>query len=389
MKKISLNIIRNTSVAALCALAFSAAYAETDWIILPGASESGKMMLHGLRENSKPISTDIRFEKQGRYKSLRIGNTKTKFNTAGINSCGVAVIATGGDPNRDRNPKPSKSNYSSANAINIILRNCATAEKAVANLRDGFKKRLISGGLIFLIADPQRAFVVECSPGHFASYELKSGYCVYATMWKLPDMECASKRSARSRGWIAQREWAAREMLQRGRQSGNTISAAESIAASRAGTAEINTKENEKARDKAPINNPPANKYCADGFLFEIDREFPGVLSCVYVAFGPARHTVYLPIAIGAAEALPAELTPNPWKTGALARLKAAKPTDPADSRIAAFEKQLHAEFAKTREEARKLLRDKNAAEAKKLLQEALQRQATDLNTFLGGLKNN
>ena len=261
--------------------------------------------------------------------------------------------------------------------------------EAVANLRDGFKKRLIAGGLIFLIADPQRAFAVECSPGHFASYEIKGTYCVYSSMWKMPEMQAVSRRSPRSYGWSTQREWAAREMLQRGRQSGNTISAAESIAASRAGSAEINTKENEKARDKSPVNNTIANKFSADGFLFEIDREFPGVLSCAYVAFGPARHTVYLPVALGAAEALPAELTPTPWKTGALARLKAAKPTDAVDQRIVEFEKQLHAEFAKTREEARKLLREKNAADAKKLLQEALQRQAADLNTFLGSLSKN
>ncbi len=389
MKNIRLDIIRDVSVAALCALAFNAAHADTDWIILPGASESGRMLLHGIRDNSKPVATDIRFEKQGRFKSLRIGNTKSKFNAAGINSCGVAVLATGGDPHRDRMPKVTKISYTSTNAINIILRNCDTAEKAVANLRDGFKKRLITNGTIFLIADPQRAFAVECSPGHFASYEIKGTYCVYSSMWKMPEMQAVSRRSARSYGWSTQREWAAREMLQRGRLSGNTISAAESIAASRAGSAEINTKENEKARDKSPVNNTIANKFNADAFLFEIDKEFPGVLSCVYVAFGPARHTVYLPIAIGAAESLPAELTPAPWKTGALARLKATKPTDPADNRIVAFEKQLHAEFAQTREGARKLLREKNAAEAKKLLQEALQRQAADLNTFLGGLKNN
>lgn len=389
MKEIRLNIIRNVSVAALCALAFNTAYADTDWVILPGTSESGRILLHGIRDNSKPVSTDIRFEKQGRFKSLRIGNTKTKFNTAGINSCGVAVLAAGGDPHRDRMPKVTKISYTSSNAINIILRNCDTAEKAVANLRDGFKKRLITSGTIYLIADPQRAFAVECSPGHFASYEIKGPYCVYSHMWKQPEMQAISRRSARSYGWSTQREWAAREMLQRGRQSGNTISVAESITASRAGLTETNTKENEKARDKSPVNNTIANKYNADAFLFEIDREFPGVLSCVYVAFGPARHTVYLPIAIGAAEALPAELTPNPWKTGALARLKAAKPGELPDPEILTFEKQLHAEFAKTREEARKLLQDKNVAEAKKLLQEALQHQAADLNAFLNGLKKN
>jgi len=388
MKPLAFRIFRTAWCLALCALGAAAAFADTEWMILPAASESGRMLLHGIRDNSRPVSTDLRFEKPGRFQSLRIGSNKSKFNVAGINTCGVAVISTGGDPHRDRNPKPGKFNYSGSNAVNILLRNCATAELAVANLRDGFKKRLIAGTLIFFIADAKRAFVVECSPGHFASHELSTGFCVYTNTWKLPGMDDASLRSARSSGWNAQREWAVRETLRNARKSGNRVSVAESIAASRVGP-EINTKENEKARDKGVIGNTPANRSSADGYLFEIDREFPGVLSCVYVAFGPARHTVYLPVTLGAAEALPAELTPNPWKTAALARNKAAKPDSPIDRRIVTFEKQLHAEFAKTREEARKLLRDKNDAEAKKLLQEALQRQSADLNNFLGTLTKN
>ena len=368
---------------AVCALGIRTAHADTDWLVLPRASESGRMLLHALRDNSKPVSTDLRLDKTGKIHSLRIGNTKTKFTFAGINYCGVAVAAIGGDQQRDKNPKADKRNYSGGNAVNLILRTCKTAEQGVGLLRDGFKKSLITGGLIFFIADANRAFVVECSPKHFASFELTSSICVYTNCWRLPNMDDASTRSFRSRSWQSQREWTVRSALQQARKSGNTISLTETFAASRLGPAEVNIPATEKAREKAKAFNTPAMKTSADAVLFEIDREFPGVLSCAYVAFGPQRHTVYLPVPVGAAEKLPAEITPNPWKTAALARNKAAKPETPFNMKIVEFEQELVRSFNQTREEARALLRDKKTADAKRLLQEKLQQQAGELNNFL------
>ena len=373
---------------AVFALSIPTAHADTDWIVMPRASESGMMMLHALRDNTRPVSTDLRLEKSGKIKSLRIGNNKSNFTYAGINYCGVAALAIGGDPQRDKAPKPDKRNYSGGNAVHLILRNCKTAEQGVKLLRDGFNKSLIAGGLIFFIVDANRAFVVECSPRHFASFELTSSICVYTNCWRLPNMDDASRRSPRSRSWQSQREWSVRTMLQEARKTGNTISVAETFAASRVGPVEMNAPALEKARDKAKVFNTPTLKTSVDAVLLEIDREFPAVLSCAYVAFGPQRYTAYLPVPVGAAEKLPEEITPNPWKTAALARNKAAKPEAPLNIDIVAFENRMLADFAKKREEARRLLREKKTAEAQKLLQENLQRQATELNDFLKTLGN-
>lgn len=373
-------MIFRTVRAALCLVLCAAVFelrADTDWVVLPVATDSGRMLLHALRDNSKPIMTDLRFEKGGSFKSLRIGNNKSKFSHAGLNAAGVAIVVTGGDPHGDGTPKKNKFNYDGAKFVNNILAKCSSAEKAVAYIKEQADKKLIAASLIILVVDPGRAFAVECSPKHFASMEIRSGMCVYANSWRLPEMDAASKRAFNDRAWAVQREWAVREMLQRAGTS-NKVSVAESIAASRAGIPELNSKDFEAARKKRPLNNPPANRYSADGVLFEIDREFPGVLSCAYVAFGPARQTVYLPVALGAAEALPEELKPAPLKNAALARHKAAKPDTPIDIRFATFEKRIFSEFEKAREEARTLLRDKKTDEAKKLLQDTLQRHASE-----------
>ena len=368
---------------AVCVMGFQTARADTDWIILPRAAESKRMLLHALRDNTKPVSTDLRLDKSGKYHSLCIGSNKSKFAYAGINYCGVAAVVIGGDPQRDKYPKPDKRNYSWSNTVNLILRKSKTAEQGVGMLRDGFRKSLIASSFIFFIVDANRAFVVECSPKHFASFEVTASFCVYTNCWRLPNMDDASRRSAKSRSWQSQREWTVRQALQTARQSGGTVSAAETFAASRLGPAEVNIPATEKARDKMKINNTPSFKYSADAVLFEIDREFPGVLSCAYVAFGPQRHTVYLPVPIGAADKLPAEITPGPWKTAALARNKSAKPETPVNPQLIAFENRMLAEFARKREEARRLLRDHKTADAKKLLQENLQRQAAELDNFL------
>ena len=373
---------------AVAGLGSTTARADTDWIILPRAAESKRMLLHALRDNTKPVSTDLRLDKTGKIHSLRIGSNKSKFTFAGINYCGVAAVVIGGDQQRDKYPKADKRNYSWSNTVNLILRNSKTAEQGVGMLRDGSRKSLIASSFIFFIVDANRAFVVECSPKHFASFEVTASFCVYTNCWRLPNMDDASRRSARSRSWQSQREWTVRQSLQTARQTGGTISAAETFAASRLGPAEVNVPALEKAREKAKIFNTPAMKTSADAVLFEIDREFPGVLSCVYVAFGPQRHTVYLPVPIGAADKLPAEITPDPWKTTALARNKSAKPETPVNPRLIAFENRMLAEFAKKREEARRLLRDHKPAEAKKLLQENLQRQAAELDNFLKTLGN-
>jgi hypothetical protein len=351
--------------------------ADSDWVVLPFATESGRMLLHAIRDNSKPVMTDLRFEKSGSFKSLRIGNNKSKFSHAGLNTAGVAIVMTGGDSHCDGTPKKSKSHYDGGKFVNNILAKSASAEKAVAYIREQADKKLIAASLIILVVDPGRAFAVECSPKNFASAEITSGLCVYANAWRLPNMDASSKRSFNDRGWAAQREWAVREMLQRARSS-NKISVAESIATSRAGALELNTKDFEAARKNKTLYNSPASKYSADGVLFEIDREFPGVLSCAYVAFGPARYTIYLPVALGAAEAIPKELNPAPLKSAALALQKAAKPDTPIDIRYATFEKRIFADFNKTREEARTMLRDKKVDEAKTLLQEALLRYVTE-----------
>ena len=236
--------------------------------------------------------------------------------------------------------------------------------------------------------DPRKAVIVECSPRHYASWDLKDSYCVYSHMWKLPGMDDGSIRSAGSVEICTMREWGVREGLRRVRKTTDgRISVAGSIAVSRLNPADLNTEEYRKQRGKSPVAYAPYNKNAQDSYLFELDAECPEVLSRVYIAFGPARHTVYLPVALPALKDLPKEMLEPEYFQSAMDRHKAAAPEAPVNGEIIEFEKKLHGEFEAQSDKARDLLLAGKTAEAEKILVELARKQAAETLEFLRGLK--
>jgi len=361
--------------------------ADTEWIVTPKASASGRMMLHANREippkKAPPAGMSYDRPGKGKYGFLRIGDRNGGC-FAGINDRGLAAAYTTGDPSDDRNPPPSKFNWTAHAAVVISLRESATAEQARRRIHDAFKKRLVSGSMVVFLADPFHAVVIECSPAHYASWDLKEGYCVYSHQWKLPGMDDGSVRSAGSAAICSLREWGVREGLRRRRDgSGGTISAAASIAVSRLNTRDLNTEEFRAKRGKAPVQYAPHGPRAQDSYLFELDPEFPGLLSCVYVAFGPARHTVYLPLAIPALKSLPAEVRSAELLDRALERNRSVDPQLPVDPAITALEEKFRAEFEHARDEARRLALNDRLPAAEKLLADLAKRQAAEAAEFL------
>ena len=379
-------------IAALTAGAALTVAADTDWMVLPRYTKTGRTFLHGCRNSSKRMSPKLFYDKpgkDGKFRYLSIGN-KGGFRFGGVNERGVAVIFTGGGPMLDKNPAKSPDNFSGRKGVVEILRNCATAREAEALLRGAADKKLIEGALIFFIIDRNYAWAVECSPDNYVSWELPHAFCVYANLWKLPGMDASSNSPVERTLKCAQREWATREVLRRRLDANKTISLQDSFAASRINADDLNGEEYAKARSKTgkrKLDTAPHNSSSNDSYLIEVDPEF-GELSCIYVAYGPARHTVYLPVPFGAADRLPKVLFSEEWMKGAFARMKATKPEDPVDPAILEFEEKLLAEFDKVRLEARnKYLRQERPEAARKMLRACLEKQARETFEFLKTLE--
>ena len=380
-----------TGAAVLSAAALTVS-ADTGWMVLPRYSKTGMTLLHDCRNSPKVMPLQLRWEKPGeggKFRYLSIGN-KGGFRFGGVNERGVAAVFTGGGPMIDKNPAKSPDNFTGRRSVIEILRHCATAREGEALIRAAADKKLIEGALIIFVVDRNHAWVIECSPDNYVSWELPHAFCVYANLWKLPGMDASSTSPVERTLKCAQREWAAREMLRRRLDAEKTISRQASFAASRLNVNDLNGEEYAKARSKTgkrKFDTAPHNSSSHDSYLIEVDPEF-GELSCIYVAYGPARHTVYLPVPFGAADKLPKVLFSEEWMKGAFARMKAAKPEDPVNPAILEFEEKLLAEFDKVRLKARnKYLRQERPEAARKMLRACLEKQARETFEFLKTLE--
>ena len=383
--------VRHAVLGVMLALT-AAAFADVDWMILPKYSSSGRMLVHGARygvsrDGKQPVRLvpKLRFntpqtDQAAKYSYLRCS-------ICGVNEKGLTVIWSSGNPTCDKNPKKKNGIYTLSVALTAMLRSCATAEQAVKHMRGAFDKKLISGSSIYLVADPKRAFVIECAPQHFASWELPQAFCVYSNCWKLPGMDDGSVDNANRATTNFQREWAAREALKQALDEKKSLSVADSIRASRLSVAEVNDKAFSKRRGWLKLTSAPYNRFSTESYLFELDCEFPAELSCVYAALGPQRHTVYLPIPFGAADQLPEVLSDKAWSDEACRLRDAAEPDAPVHPELLEFEQKQLADYAKVREEARWLLRLEKREEALKLLHDTLERQTGETFEFLKKLK--
>ena len=371
--------LRTALAAALVSGAALSVSADTAWMILPKASTSGLMLMHVSRNTNKKtklnpnLMFDGRKQYGGKYKFLRIRNNDAC--TAGINEKGLGVIITGGDPTDDKNPPKTNLSFDSHSATVVMLRTCATAQEALNRMRAAFAKKQILGSTIYLIADPFEAFVVECSPAHFASWKLPHAFCTYTHCWKLPGMDDGSVGTADRAQWHYQCEWAAREFLRREMEKNKgMIPIAGSIAVSR-----INANDTEKKT----VVNAPCAKNTAAAYTLELDPEYPEYLSCVYVAFGSPRHTIYLPVPFIASAEPPKVLLNNRTVTRALEKMAKADPKAPVDPALIEQENKILSAFIKTRNRARQLLREDRNDEAKKLLIDNMNKQAAEIAEFL------
>ena len=372
------------TAAILTASASVTLNADTSWIIQPVATSSKRMQLFTSRAAGK-MSRPLMLHYNNRiddksFRNLRCGNDK-KFAYAGINECGLAVAFSGTDKTKDHPSKPKgKQKLISGNFIvGHLLTRCSSVKQAEARLRPLARSGFIAEGMIVFLADAKQAMIFEIAPRHYSTIRLGLHYTVYANRWKLPGMEDASMRKPQDMQGSLQEEWAVKEAIYRARGGMNgKLSIPASLAISRLNAADIKVKG---------IGRGPNTKDTVDAYLFEIDPEYPGILSCVYASFGPPRHTVYLPIPLGAMDALPPEVVNAEW-FGIARELNHKIPgTAPVSEDLAEFEKYLQQELDDVRHQARKLLKENKTEEAKTLLRDMLRRQARETLKFMNGRK--
>ena len=341
----------------------------TSWIVMPNLTCGKYMIVHKNRDTkSKKIQLHkARPEGKNAWISLSDRGGGNAF--AGLNAKGLAIAMNSGDKT-DFYSKNKEGSFT-PEICKYTLENCATAEQAVAFIRDHVKRgdyRHAKSGSIWSIADSKKAFIVEHDAKHFAAHEVRENFAIRANAWHYPEMLIYSRRDPKSLVAHHRRECAVRSFLFADGTKYNEPVTQEKIAAA------------------SRINSFPEDPQCYplcggmtnSGSTLMIDCEFPEALSALVAACGPPRHTAYLPIPFLLDE-FPQELAEGTFCDAVFARAKAKRELLPQE-KLAEFERTLRKRHEEAVEKGRKILKaGGSAAEVKKLLAEAFRQNWEDL----------
>ena len=337
MKKRSL-----VSLLTVCALTASAC---TSWVVMPDKSASGRMLLHKSRDQHLSLlDAHIRVTPNG-VRWMCIGAAgRAMFS---LNERGLALTSNSGDAIFGKITKKPPKGLPGLNAS--LADKARDAEEGAKHVRDFGRAGGRTKGGLFLLADAKRAFTIEIASGYGEMMEIPGWLYVISNSMHLGGCEGFVFRPTTTFRSHRAREAKTRAELQRTQVDGKYTIAGVFRTSRLTGGA------------------TPFNRYSLSAVCFELDPEFPEMIDCAYIALGPQQHTVYVPTPM-ALEQFPEDMRNGKWAARALALRMKIGDDHKYLPRIEALEAEFLAEFAATREAARKLLREGKRDEAKKLL---------------------
>ena len=333
------------TTASYCA----AAAACTSFAVLPGVSETGRMLLHKCRDRKKfgTLTANICSGENG-IRWIQIGSNGGA--TFALNDRGVAMTSNTGNLLAGR-LVPAKRRKTRSWSFDRIIAASPTAEAGIPMIEENGR----NPGGIYMIADTKRAFLVETGAGYGEHMEIPGGLLVVANEMHLPGIEERSAATAERVVFQRAREANTRAALKKTRNKDGKYTRRGMFAVSR--LCGGSTAKNQQIFRKSSIS----------AVCFELDDEFPAQLSVAYIALGPQRHTVYLPCPI-ALRQLPESFRDGSWAKRSREFRKKLGDRHRYLPRIVALEDKLLTDFDRTREEARELLRAGKRTEAENLL---------------------
>ena len=338
----------------------------TSWVVMSDLTGGKSVLLHKNRDSKASWKTNLFVVKAegGKHAWIGISNGPQKYPSAntGVNDCGVAIAMNNGDES-DAPPGPAKGGLGTPTMAKEALENCATAEEAVKFLHEVVKAKKYSHGKygsIWVVADPNRAFIIENDTVRFVAHEVRSGFGIRANGWHFPEMTIYSYYAPKRLTNYARREFSVRRALfADGTKYNEPVTVEKMNAASRVDSI-----------PEDPKCPPVCGKMTRSGCTVVIDREYPGVLTTLYAAFGHPRYTVYVPVPF-VLDGIPVELTDDSFSNGVYARSDKKTELLPQD-KLAEFERELNKRQEEAVEQARAVLKKGGSkAEAAKILNEA------------------
>ncbi|MBR2872416.1 MAG: hypothetical protein IKB99_02865 [Lentisphaeria bacterium] len=347
----------------------------TSWIITPEVSATGTCMVQKNRDYRRQNLLSVRLFRSapGRYKVLTVNDLWNTGAGAAMNEKGLMIVQN--DP-ASREFHTRKVNTGSLTVMRYVAEHCANLTEAAATLKKFYTSGICRSGSIYLLADFNSGMIIEATARHIAEARVDFSYEVRANNFLLPGLLQYSRRTQKSHLNGANRRFTASEFLR------NTVLEKGKIApVDLMKLARLRDPEQEKAGFRQVCM-----KDTLASTMFVPDRMYPEYLSAAFVALGPPRHTLFLPVPMGVT-ALPESLTDSRWGTKALQLAEKLSVDHPYVKEFETLENKFIKEFFDMREQARKLLIQGKNAQAQKLLDTLLRKQYTEAFSCLSAVE--
>ena len=346
----------------------------TSWVVMPDASASGSCMLQKNRDYRGQNLLSIRLFRAapGRFKIVTVGDLWSTGAGAVMNEKGLMIVQNDGPA---REPSLNKVNIGCVFMLRLLAEQCSDVAEAEAMMRKLHSAGIVRGSSIYILADPDKSVVIETTGRHLASAPVGFGFEARANNLLLPGMgslngALRTDREAFLNG--ENRRYSADTfLLERLREKG-LLSPLDLMDCSRSRDPEMEKRN--------------WRQVCMDNTIASTmmvpDRAYPEMLNTVFIAIGPPRHTIYLPVPMGVTE-FPEELANGDMGLVAFA-LKDKYGLDHQQlPRFKALEKELMDGYMAVRAQARLLLRSNKRGEAAELLTKNFRSQFIKMRTFL------
>ncbi|MCQ2378709.1 MAG: C45 family peptidase [Victivallaceae bacterium] len=330
----------------------------TSWMILHDLTKNNTHLLHKNRDAKYRNLMALKSPAGAPRKWIGLGDgnldSPVRSVCMGMNVSGLAVVVNSGEPTVE--PSRAGADMGTPAILRSCLENCDTAAQAVEHLRSFVATGKYSHGnrgSIFIFVDTKEGYIAEVTAERVSIVRYDHGYAFRANIWHNPDMASVADNAAPAFLNSCNREFMVLTALNAALRSRERIAVSDFRVMAR----------DAQTPEKSPIDRTLCSKSTNSAATFEIDREFPGVLSTAYLWIGPPRHTVCVPVPV-CVESYEEKMTDLVWSGAAWKRFDEKGFDAEVSPEWLEFEKNAEKTYGDARDKARFLLREGKKDEA-------------------------
>ena len=332
----------------------------TSWMLFPELT-GGPMILHKNRDSGKKDIRLIKSDGDAKIKWLGLGDENPCM---GFNEKGVACVMNSGETTPEFAPA-TEGRLTTPEILVQILGNTKNAKEALKMLT-GFiengqythKER----GSIFFIMDTKGGYIAELTAKRVMPVVVTGNMTIRANIWHNPGMAQFSRSGIKSTMNSQSREFQAAKGLNEALEKNGVIELEDIWRTSRMrGTME-----------SVMTEHGLCNKTTNSAATIAIDKDFPNMLSTMYVAIGPVGHTMYIPAPICLKE-IPQDIADRSWSKAAFARRDASGLAFDSDVWLP-HEKAVMAIYRPALAKAKKAMQNRRRKDAQDILNDAFEK---------------